>query len=217
MDLMQLPVAGILDYENNPRNNDHAVDKMAEAIEAHGFRVPVLVREGEEEDTWLLVDGHLRMKAARQLGLTSVPALDVSDMPEETLGAFRVSVNRMAELADWDLTKLVAELDAIEVAEDELPALTGMDEAYLHKLMGEPEVKPRTTTGESRNRSADPGRVQAETDTVNLSLSMTVAQRREVLERLDVLKTEHNVETRSEALLKAILPAKAPAKRTRKR
>lgn len=224
MELLELPIEQVHEYGNNPRINDHAVQDMASLIEAHGFRVPVLVR-AREGGEWDLVDGHLRIKALRLLGWDMVPSLDVSDMDEDQVTAFRVSINRASELASWDVGKLLAELESMALPEDELPALTGMDDDYLRGLANdaglpptEPETTPRNNSSEHRQQSADPQRVQGDDDTVSLSLNMTVARRREVLGRLDALKAEYGVETRAEALCRALLPpAPAPRRRQRRR
>ena len=59
-------------YEGNPRRNDQAVDRMCGSLKEFGFKVPLLVR-GDGE----LVDGHLRWKAAKKLGLEVVPICEV--------------------------------------------------------------------------------------------------------------------------------------------
>jgi ParB-like chromosome segregation protein Spo0J len=71
-----IPIDDITIYDNNPRRNDHAVETMATMITKFGFRVPVLIK-GENNE---LIDGHLRLKAARQAGLSSVPFLRADDM-----------------------------------------------------------------------------------------------------------------------------------------
>jgi len=52
-------------YARNPRKNDAAVDRMAASIREFGFKIPVLARSSGE-----VVDGHLRLKAARKLGIS---------------------------------------------------------------------------------------------------------------------------------------------------
>ncbi len=52
-------------YARNPRKNDAAVDRMCDSIRQFGFKIPCLVRSDGE-----IVDGHLRLKAARKLGIT---------------------------------------------------------------------------------------------------------------------------------------------------
>jgi ParB-like chromosome segregation protein Spo0J len=60
----------LIPYARNPRKNDAAVDRMAASIQEFGFKIPVLARSSRE-----VVDGHLRLKAARKLGITEVPVI----------------------------------------------------------------------------------------------------------------------------------------------
>ena len=100
------PIERCVDYARNPRKNDHAVDKVAAAIREFGFRVPIVAKSDG-----LVVDGHLRLKAAKKLGLTEVPVILADDMSEAQIKAFRLSVNKVAELAEWDDELLALEFD----------------------------------------------------------------------------------------------------------
>ena len=91
------PVSDLIEYARNPRKNDHAVDKVAAAIREFGFRVPILAKSDKT-----IVDGHLRLKAAKKLGLEAVPVMLCDDMTDAQIKAFRISVNRVAEFAEWD-------------------------------------------------------------------------------------------------------------------
>ena len=62
------PIERLIPYGRNPRKNDHAVDKMVKTIKGHGFWIPIIARSDG-----LIVDGHLRLKAAQRLGMTKVP------------------------------------------------------------------------------------------------------------------------------------------------
>jgi hypothetical protein len=64
----QWPIDRLVDYARNPRKNDAHVDRMAGAIREFGFRIPICAKSDGT-----VVDGHLRLKAARKLGLTEVP------------------------------------------------------------------------------------------------------------------------------------------------
>jgi hypothetical protein len=57
------PIDKLVFYARNPRKNDTAVDRMCSSIREFGFKIPVLARSDGE-----VVDGHLRLKAARKLG-----------------------------------------------------------------------------------------------------------------------------------------------------
>jgi len=102
-------VAEVVPYDRNPRKNDHAVDKAAELIDRFGFRVPILIKPDKS-----LIDGHLRLKAAQKLGLEKIPAMVVSDLSDAQIKALRVSINKMAELADWDHDLLLLEFNELE-------------------------------------------------------------------------------------------------------
>ena len=98
----------LIPYDRNPRVNDHAVDKIAAAIKEYGFRVPIVAKSDG-----LIVDGHLRFKAARKLGLTEIPVILADDLTEAQIKAFRLSVNKMAEIATWDEDMLKIELQEL--------------------------------------------------------------------------------------------------------
>jgi hypothetical protein len=59
------PLDRFVFYVRNPRKNDPAVDRMCSSIREFGFKIPVLARSDGD-----VVDGHLRLKAARKLGIT---------------------------------------------------------------------------------------------------------------------------------------------------
>ena len=44
MQIHDIPVLDLHEYENNPRNNDGAVEAVAESIKEFGFKVPLVVR-----------------------------------------------------------------------------------------------------------------------------------------------------------------------------
>ena len=122
------PIDSFIQYERNPRKNDHAVDRVAMAIEQFGFRVPVLATsEG------VIVDGHLRLKAAEKLEMESVPVLKCDDMTDEQIKAFRLSVNKMAELADWDNELLSSEIQDLENMDFDVTTL-GFSDSELQEL-----------------------------------------------------------------------------------
>lgn len=124
------PIDKLVEYARNPRKNDHAVDRVAAAIREFGFRVPVVAKSDGT-----VVDGHLRLKAAKKLGLTEVPVVLADDMTDLQIKAFRLSVNKMAELAGWDDELLALELGELHAAEFDM-ALLGFDASELSIKMG---------------------------------------------------------------------------------
>jgi ParB-like chromosome segregation protein Spo0J len=95
-------------YENNPRNNDGAVEAVSNSIRRFGFKVPIVV--GSDG---VIVAGHTRYKAAQLLGLQKVPCIVADDLTDEQVKAFRLADNKVSELATWDDEKLDIELDGL--------------------------------------------------------------------------------------------------------
>jgi hypothetical protein len=87
----------------NPRKNDAAVDRMCSSIREFGLKIPVLARSDGT-----VVDGHLRIKAARKLGswpggdTTGIPVILCDEWTEAQVKVFRLMVNRSVTWADWD-------------------------------------------------------------------------------------------------------------------
>lgn len=95
-------------YENNPRNNDMAVDAVAESIKQFGFKNPVII-----DKNGVIVAGHTRYKAAKKLGITDIPCISANDLSDEQIKAFRLADNKTAELAEWDEDLLGKEMSGI--------------------------------------------------------------------------------------------------------
>ena len=91
------PIDKLVFYARNPRKNDAAVDRMCSSIREFGFKIPVLARSDGE-----VVDGHLRLKAARKLGITEMPVILCDEWTPAQVKAFRLMVNRSVTWADWD-------------------------------------------------------------------------------------------------------------------
>ena len=127
-------VERLIDYARNPRKNDHAVAQMAAVISEFGFRMPVIARSTGE-----LVDGHLRLKAARKLGLATVPVVLADDLTPAQIKAFRILANRSATWAEWDEELLRLELEDLRLDEFDL-SLTGFDADELLEILAPEET-----------------------------------------------------------------------------
>lgn len=127
--LEEWKVSDLIEYARNPRKNDHAVDKVAAAIREFGFRVPILAKSDKT-----VVDGHLRLKAAKKLGLETVPVMLCDDMTDAQIKAFRISVNRVAEFAEWDEELLRIEFAELADMGFDLE-LTGFDAEEMASLL----------------------------------------------------------------------------------
>ena len=122
-------VSSLIPYARNPRKNDHAVERVAAAIREFGFKVPIIAKSDGT-----IVDGHLRLKAAQKLGMETVPVVYADDLTDAQVKAFRISVNRMAELAGWDNDLLALELGELGDLGFDLE-LTGFTDEEIKALM----------------------------------------------------------------------------------
>lgn len=110
MNIVMKKTSDLIEYENNPRNNEAAIDAVAKSIEEFGFKVPIVITKEN-----VIIAGHTRLKASLKLGLATVPCIVADDLTEGQIKAFRLADNKTAELASWDFTKLESELESIEM------------------------------------------------------------------------------------------------------
>lgn len=110
MTIINKRVEDLKEYENNPRHNDNAVEAVANSIKEFGFKVPIVIDKHN-----VIIAGHTRLKAAKQLGLETVPCVVADDLTEEQAIAFRLADNKTAELAEWDYEMLQKEIDTIDI------------------------------------------------------------------------------------------------------
>lgn len=61
----------------------------------------------------VIIAGHTRYKAAKQLKLKEVPIVVADKLTEEQVNAYRLADNKSGELANWDTKKLDDELQAL--------------------------------------------------------------------------------------------------------
>lgn len=130
----------LVPYARNPRKNDAAVEQMCSSIREYGFKIPCLVRSSGE-----VVDGHLRLKAARKLGLAEVPVILCDEWTEAQVKAFRLMVNRSVSWADWDEELLAQELLDLQGLDFDL-SLTGFDGREIDALLEIPDEESANAT-----------------------------------------------------------------------
>jgi len=115
----------LIPYINNPRINDKAIDKVAGSIAEFGFKNPIII----DKDN-VIVAGHTRLLSARKLGLTEVPIIQVEDLTDKQIKAFRIADNKTSEFAEWVMELLKIEIEDLE------DMFTGFDDAEFDNMMG---------------------------------------------------------------------------------
>ncbi len=123
------PVERLVPYARNPRKNDEQVERMVAAIREFGFRIPIVAKSDG-----IVVDGHLRLKAARKLGITEVPVALADELTEAQVKAFRLLANRAANWAAWDEDLLALELEELQAMAFDITQ-TGFDAAEIDSLL----------------------------------------------------------------------------------
>lgn len=114
MQITDMSVNDLTPYENNPRRNEHAVKYVANSIKQFGFKVPIVIDKNN-----VVVAGHTRLLAAKELGLETVPCIRADDLTDEQVKAFRLADNKVSEMSSWDFEALdqeLAELDDIDMS-----------------------------------------------------------------------------------------------------
>ena len=124
------PIDRLVFYARNPRKNEHAVPKMASLIKEFGFKVPVVARSDGS-----VVDGHLRLMAARHLGMETVPVALADELTEAQVKAFRILANKSANWAEWDTDLLRVEFEELKELDFDLE-LTGFELPELDEIIG---------------------------------------------------------------------------------
>lgn len=105
-----LPIKALKPYEKNTRKHQKKdVDNIAKSIEKFGMNDPI----GIWKDN-IIVEGHGRLLACKQLGMTEVPCVRLDHLTDEQRREYAIAHNATAELSEWDLDILPDELAELD-------------------------------------------------------------------------------------------------------
>ena len=149
----------IADLKPDPRNArthpKRQVEQLCASIRSFGFTNPVLV-----DEAGVLIAGHGRLRAAKELGLATVPVIELLDLTEAQKKALRLADNKIALNAGWDLEILKLELAEIGTLDVDFDlSLTGFASGEIDvvlKAANDPDdevipavpIEPRTKLGD---------------------------------------------------------------------
>lgn len=129
MEIIYKNIEDLKEYENNPRINNSAVEYVKKSIQQFGFRVPIVI----DKDN-IIICGHTRLKACRELDIYKIPCILADDLTEEQIRAFRLADNKSSEFATWDAQKLEIELQQFNKSDNldikQFGFLTSEDEFF---------------------------------------------------------------------------------------
>lgn len=117
-------------WPNNPRtHSDKQLVKLKASIQKFGFTAPVLV-----DETNMILSGHGRVQAAKELGLATIPTRLILGLSEAKKRAYVIADNKLSQLSGWDSDLLKAEM-SILIQEDFDIELTGFSTAEIDIMM----------------------------------------------------------------------------------
>ena len=143
MKIEQISVDCLIPYARNSRtHSDEQIAQIAASIKEFGFTNPVLT-----DGTNGIIAGHGRVLAARKLGMTEVPIIELSHLTEAQKRAYIIADNKLALNAGWDDEMLALELTELEELGFDLE-LTGFSLDEIADLIPE-EIPPGLTDEDS--------------------------------------------------------------------
>ena len=118
-----LPVAQLKALGRATRKHPPAqIRKLTASLDRFGFVLPIVTHGDRVVGGWALVE------AAKQMGLTEVPAVGMTDLSEAELRALRLALNRLGEDAAWDRKALSIELSEVLQLEPDIDLeITGFE------------------------------------------------------------------------------------------
>ena len=130
MQIEKRQLSELIPYINNSRkHSDDQVTQIAASIKEFGWTNPILV-DGDNG----IIAGHGRIMAAKKLGMTEVPVIELAHLSKEQRKALIIADNKLALNSDWDSNLLAIELKDLQDLGFDLN-LTGFDADELANIL----------------------------------------------------------------------------------
>lgn len=140
-------VEDLIPYARNARtHSDDQVARIAGSIKEFGWTNPILV-DGENG----IIAGHGRLAAARKLGMSEVPVIELAGLSDVQKRAYILADNRLALDAGWDYGQLNIELEEIKACSEDLLDTVGFCEAEPESLCNPSEHSYMDAETENRD------------------------------------------------------------------
>lgn len=132
LQIENIPTGSIKNYRNNPKvHKSKQVQQIANSITEFKFNNPVLIDENNE-----LIAGHGRLLAAKQLGITEIPAIRFLHLSDAQKKAYRIADNKLTENGQWDVDLLKLEFTELEKLNLDFSLdITGFDIADIDVIL----------------------------------------------------------------------------------
>jgi len=126
-------------YPNNARTHTkHQIRQIAASIKEFGFSSPILL-----DNKNVVVAGHARLEAARQLGMEKVPTILLRNLTMDQIRAYVLADNKLAANAGWDERILAVELQNLIAVNGDLDVtITGFEISEVDLILETAKAKP---------------------------------------------------------------------------
>jgi ParB family chromosome partitioning protein len=144
--IKQWPISKLLRYANNSREHSQAqIDQIAASIKKFGFVNPCLV-----DAKGVLIAGHGRVAGAQNLGMRTVPVIQLGYLTETEARALRIADNSIALNSSWNQEMLRLELTELKLADFPLELLGFEGMQLVTFLAGAPNFEPGSEDKQGR-------------------------------------------------------------------
>jgi len=147
LNITEMAIDKLKPYKKNAKKHDERqIQNVAKSLELYGWQQPVVIDKNN-----VIVIGHCRILAAKQLGMKTAPCVIASELSEEEINALRIVDNKTNESA-WDLPLLEAEVQTIDLSEFEFdfdfPALEEDSVEIIEDEAPDAPAEPRSKLGD---------------------------------------------------------------------
>ena len=131
LEIKYLPINSIVGYVNNTRtHSQEQINQVKSSISEFGMVNPIGVHKN------VILSGHCRWEALKQLDYKEVPTVDLSHLTEAQKKAYIIADNKLALNAGWNEELLKIELESLQELDFDLDIL-GFDEFEVEQIFGE--------------------------------------------------------------------------------
>ena len=131
LEIKYLPINSIVGYVNNTRtHSQEQINQVKSSISEFGMVNPIGVHKN------VILSGHCRWEALKQLDYKEVPTVDLSHLTEAQKKAYIIADNKLALNAGWDEELLKIELESLQELDFDLDIL-GFDDFEVEQIFGE--------------------------------------------------------------------------------
>ena len=122
-------------YANNAKKHPkHQIEKIKKLIQEVGFNTPVVL-----DSKSVLIAGHGRLQAAKELGMKSITAIYKKDLSPEQAKLYRIGDNKSAE-SSWNEELVIEELKT-SLEELNMEDVSGLTAMWEQEILNTLEVR----------------------------------------------------------------------------